>query len=225
MLRSHGSHSKLGSSVARDWLIGSLCNFAVDISGPMPTDVGGSLGDPATSREIGFSERQFSLTTRFPDDQSCDGRCYSSHVLMSLETRMVASRRMPQEIWVLRLAIWRWSFLGHVFIWWSYVTLYLNKIHAKSYVIHSRLGSNPILRWPLLLIRSIDVPPNLHASISRNAPSNVGTQLSNLATIMSGSHFTEVESNVHILLSPLLSPSSALPLLVLSRTMSSHKSA
>jgi len=34
-------HSRLGSSVARDWLIGSGCNFAVSISVPMPRDVGG----------------------------------------------------------------------------------------------------------------------------------------------------------------------------------------
>ena len=39
--KSYVIHSRLGSSVARDRLIGSGCNFAVGISVPMPTDVGG----------------------------------------------------------------------------------------------------------------------------------------------------------------------------------------
>jgi hypothetical protein len=52
-------HSNLGSSVTRDRLIGSLPNFAVDILGSVPTDVGGSLHDPATSLELGFLERLF----------------------------------------------------------------------------------------------------------------------------------------------------------------------
>ena len=122
MQNVHVVHSRLGSSVARDRLIGSGCNFAVSISGPVPTDVGGLLGDPATSREIGFSERQFSLTTRFPDNQSCDGRCYSSHISMSPETRTVASAKMPQETWVSRWAIWRPSFLSPVYTHKSHVT-------------------------------------------------------------------------------------------------------
>jgi len=39
--KSYVIHSRLGSSVARDRLIGSRCNFAVGISEPMPRDVGG----------------------------------------------------------------------------------------------------------------------------------------------------------------------------------------
>jgi hypothetical protein len=52
-------HSTLESSVSRDRLIGSMPNFAVDILASVPIDVGVSLGDPATSVDLGFLERLF----------------------------------------------------------------------------------------------------------------------------------------------------------------------
>ncbi|KAK3813935.1 MAG: hypothetical protein J3Q66DRAFT_402518 [Benniella sp.] len=88
-------HSNLGSTVSRDRLIGSGCNFAVEISGTIFTNVGGQLRDPATSLEIGFSDRQCSKTKRFPDEQTWDlGMAIATHPMYQCPSKLACSRHL-----------------------------------------------------------------------------------------------------------------------------------